>query len=152
VSIPFSMAYVEKAATESLMKRAKDDQPFFLSVNFHEGCTQPKLAHPDFIHPIPAPRSKYGRTQRRASCQGWGRLWNKVRELGLEEDTLIFWGRTDNGGLAGCYPGRRLHPVPRARMGTVREGTIGSPPLPLGPGRFRCRPAQGTTIFWAALI
>jgi len=64
-----------------------------------------QLAHPDFIHQSPS-KSKYADSNSSEVDARLGRLLDKVRSLGLEEDyvDLLDDGTT---GLAGCLSGRR---------------------------------------------
>ena len=131
VGIPFFDGYVEKAATEFLDEAAKDDQPFFLSVNFMK-VHQPNLPHPDFIHQSPS-KSKYADSIVELDARV-GAIMDKVRELGLEEDTLIFW-TTDNGAWQDVYPDAGYTPF-RGTKGTVREGGNRVPAIAWWPGKI----------------
>jgi len=77
--IPFVSWHVEKAATEFLDERPKDDQPFSYSVNFMK-CTSP-LPPSDFIH---HPSKSSTRLIGRARCRGWA-IWTSAGSLSLEE-------------------------------------------------------------------
>jgi len=83
---------------------------------------------------------------------------DKVRELGLEEDTFDLSGRNGQRGLAGMFiPKRRLHPVSEAREGTVREGgNRARPPPPprhlaWWPGKIGCRRQEPRYFLGGAL-
>jgi arylsulfatase len=132
VGIPFFDGYVEKAATEFLDEAAKGDQPFFLSVNFMK-VHQPNLPHPDFIHQSPS-KSKYADSIVELDARV-GAIMDKVRELGLEEDTLVFW-TTDNGAWQDVYPDAGYTPF-RGTKGTVREGGNRVPAIAWWPGKIR---------------
>ncbi|EDY38812.1 putative arylsulfatase [Cyanobium sp. PCC 7001] len=131
VGIPFFDGYVEKAATEFLDEAAKGDQPFFLSVNFMK-VHQPNLPHPDFIHQSPS-KSKYADSIVELDARV-GAIMDKVRELGLEEDTLVFW-TTDNGAWQDVYPDAGYTPF-RGTKGTVREGGNRVPAIAWWPGKI----------------
>ncbi|EAQ75627.1 putative arylsulfatase [Synechococcus sp. WH 5701] len=131
VGIPFFDGYVEKAATDFLDEAAKGDQPFFLSVNFMK-VHQPNLPHPDFIHQSPS-KSKYADSIVELDARV-GAIMDKVRELGLEEDTLIFW-TTDNGAWQDVYPDAGYTPF-RGTKGTVREGGNRVPAIAWWPGKI----------------
>ncbi len=131
VGIPFFDGYVEKAAVDFLEKAAKDDQPFFLNVNFMK-VHQPNLPHPDFIHQSPS-KSKYADSIVELDARV-GAIMDKVRELGLEEDTLIFW-TTDNGAWQDVYPDAGYTPF-RGTKGTVREGGNRVPAIAWWPGKI----------------
>jgi arylsulfatase A-like enzyme len=76
-----------------------------MSVNFMK-VHQPNLPHPDFIHQSLS-KSKYADSIVEADTR-IGHVMDKIRALGLDKNTYVFW-TTDNGALAGCVPGRRLH-------------------------------------------
>ena len=131
VGIPFFDGYVEKAAIEFLDSAAKDEQPFFLNVNFMK-VHQPNLPHPDFVHKSPS-KSKYADSIVELDAR-IGAIIDKVRELGLEEDTLIFW-TTDNGAWQDVYPDAGYTPF-RGTKGTVREGGNRVPAIAWWPGKI----------------
>jgi arylsulfatase A-like enzyme len=131
VGIPFFDGYVEKAAIEFLDEAAKDDQPFFLNVNFMK-VHQPNLPHPDFIHKSPS-KSKYADSIVELDAR-IGAIMDKVRELGLEEDTFVFW-TTDNGAWQDVYPDAGYTPF-RGTKGTVREGGNRVPAIAWWPGKI----------------
>ncbi len=132
VGIPFFDGYVEKAAIEFLEDAAKEEQPFFLNVNFMK-VHQPNLPHPDFIHSSPS-KSKYADSIVELDAR-IGAIMNKVRELGLEEDTLVFW-TTDNGAWQDVYPDAGYTPF-RGTKGTVREGGNRVPAIAWWPGKIK---------------
>ena len=94
---------------EYLDNAAKADKPFFMSINFMK-VHQPNMPHPDFIHKSLS-KSKYADSVVENDTR-IGRVLDKVRELGLDKNTYVFW-TTDNGAWQDVYPGRRLHAVPR---------------------------------------
>jgi arylsulfatase len=61
-----------------------------------------------------------------------GRVMDKVRALGLDENTYVFW-TTDNGAWQDVYPDAGYTPF-RGTKGTVREGGTRVPALAWGPG------------------
>nr|WP_255441440.1 MULTISPECIES: sulfatase-like hydrolase/transferase [unclassified Synechococcus] len=131
VGIPFFDGYVEKAATEFLEEAAKDDQPFFLNVNFMK-VHQPNRTHTDFIHQSPS-KSKDADSIVELDAR-IGAIMDKVRELGLEEDTLVFW-TTDNGAWQDVYPDAGYTPF-RGTRRTVREGGNHLPAISWWPGKI----------------
>jgi arylsulfatase A-like enzyme len=129
VGIPFYDEYVEKAAIEYLDKAAKAGEPFFMSVNFMK-VHQPNLPHPDFIHKSLS-KSKYADSIVENDTR-IGRVVDKVRALGLDKNTYIFW-TTDNGAWQDVYPDAGYTPF-RGTKGTVREGGNRVPSIAWGPG------------------
>lgn len=79
---------------------------------------QPNLTHPDFFHQSPS-KSKDADSIVELDAR-IGAIMDNVRELGLEEDTLVVW-TTDNGAWQDFYPDAGHTPFLGTR-GTVREG------------------------------
>jgi arylsulfatase len=129
VGIPFFDEYVEKAAVEYLDKAGKSGKPFFMSVNFMK-VHQPNLPHPDFVHKSLS-KSKYADSVVENDTR-IGRVLDKVRQLGLEKNTYVFW-TTDNGAWQDVYPDAGYTPF-RGTKGTVREGGSRVPAIAWGPG------------------
>jgi len=127
VGIPFFDEYVEKASIEYLDKAAKSGKPFFMSINFMK-VHQPNMPHPDFIHKS-ASKSKYADSIVENDPR-IGRVVDKVRELGLDKNTYIFWS-TDNGAWQDVYPDAGYTPF-RGTKGTVREGGVRVPAIAWG--------------------
>ncbi len=128
VGIPFFDEYVEKAAIEYLDKASKAGKPFFMSVNFMK-VHQPNMPHPDFIHKSMS-KSKYADSLVENDTR-IGRVIDKVRALGLDKNTYIFW-TTDNGAWQDVYPDAGYTPF-RGTKGTVREGGNRVPSIAWGP-------------------
>jgi arylsulfatase A-like enzyme len=128
VGIPFLDEYVEKASIEYLDKAAGSGKPFFMSINFMK-VHQPNLPHPDFIHKSLS-KSKYADSVVEADTR-IGRLLDKVRALGLDKNTYVFW-TTDNGAWQDVYPDAGYTPF-RGTKGTVREGGNRVPAIAWGP-------------------
>jgi len=61
-----------------------------------------------------------------------GHVLDKVRQLGLDKDTYVFW-TTDNGAWQDVYPDAGYTPF-RGTKGTEREGGNRVPALAWGPG------------------
>ncbi len=129
VGIPFVDAYIEKAAIEQLDKYSKSDKPFFMSVNFMK-VHQPNMPHPDFVHKSIS-KSKYADSLVENDAR-IGAIIDKVRALGLDKNTYIFW-TTDNGAWQDVYPDAGYTPF-RGTKGTVREGGNRVPFIAFGPG------------------
>ena len=128
VGIPFFDEYVEKASIEYLDKAAKAGQPFFMSINFMK-VHQPNMPHPDFIHKSMS-KSKYADSLLENDTR-IGRVLDKVRALGLDKNTYVFW-TTDNGAWQDVYPDAGYTPF-RGTKGTVREGGNRVPAMAWGP-------------------
>jgi arylsulfatase A-like enzyme len=131
VGIPFVDAYVEKAALEFLEDAAKSDEPFFINVNFMK-VHQPNLPHPDFIHQSLS-KSKFADSVVELDAR-IGAIMNKLRELGLDKNTLVFY-TTDNGAWQDVYPDAGYTPF-RGTKGTVREGGNRVPAIVWMPGQI----------------
>jgi len=131
VGIPFFDEYVEKASLEYLDKAAKAGKPFFMSINFMK-VHQPNLPHPDFVHKSLS-KSKYADSADSVveNDTRIGRIVDKVRALGLDKNTYIFW-TTDNGAWQDVYPDAGYTPF-RGTKGTVREGGNRVPAIAWGP-------------------
>jgi len=128
VGIPFFDEYVEKASIEYLDRASKAGKPFFMSVNFMK-VHQPNMPHPDFIHKSQS-KSKYGDSVVENDTR-IGRIYEKVKALGLDKNTYIFW-TTDNGAWQDVYPDAGYTPF-RGTKGTVREGGNRVPAIAWGP-------------------
>ena len=129
VGIPYVDQYIETAATEYLDQAAKAGKPFFMSVNFMK-VHQPNIPHPDFIGKSIS-KSKYADSLVENDTR-IGRVMDKVRALGLDKNTYVFW-TTDNGAWQDVYPDAGYTPF-RGTKGTVREGGTRVPALAWGPG------------------
>jgi len=128
VGIPFFDEYVEKAALEYLDRNAKSGKPFFMSINFMK-VHQPNMPHPDFIHKSLS-KSKFADSIVENDTR-IGRVMDKVRALGLDKNTYVFW-TTDNGAWQDVYPDAGYTPF-RGTKGTVREGGSRVPAFAWGP-------------------
>jgi len=128
VGIPFFDEYVEKAAVEYLDKAAKSGKPFFMSVNFMK-VHQPNMPHPDFQNKSMS-KSKYADSVVENDTR-IGRVMDKVRQLGLDKNTYVFW-TSDNGAWQDVYPDAGYTPF-RGTKGTVREGGSRVPSIAWGP-------------------
>ena len=90
---------------------------------------QPNMPHPDFIGKSIS-KSKYADSLVENDTR-FGRIIDKVRELGLDKNTYIFW-TTDNGAWQDVYPDAGYTPF-RGTKGTVREGGNRVPAIAWGP-------------------
>jgi arylsulfatase len=129
VGIPFFDAYIEKASLEYLDRNARSTQPFFMSINFMK-VHQPNLPAPEFEHKSLS-KSKYADSIVENDTR-IGRILDKVRALGLDKNTYVFW-TTDNGAWQDVYPDAGYTPF-RGTKGTLREGGNRVPSLAWGPG------------------
>jgi arylsulfatase A-like enzyme len=128
IGIPFIDEYVEKASLEYLDAVPKD-KPFFMSINFMK-VHQPNMPHPDFKDKSLS-KSKFADSIVENDTRV-GRVMDKLRELGLDKNTYVFW-TTDNGAWQDVYPDAGYTPF-RGTKGTVREGGNRTPSIAWGPG------------------
>ena len=131
VGIPYFDGYVEQAAIEFLEKAAKSKNPFFINVNFMK-VHQPSMPHPDYEHKSMS-KSKYADSVVELDAH-IGNIMNKLRELGLDKNTLVFY-TTDNGAWQDVYPDAGYTPF-RGTKGTVREGGNRVPAIAWMPGKI----------------
>lgn len=128
VGIPFFDEYVEKASLDYLDRNARSTQPFFMSINFMK-VHQPNMPAPEFEHKSLS-KSKYADSVVENDTR-IGRILDKVRALGLDKNTYVFW-TTDNGAWQDVYPDAGYTPF-RGTKGTVREGGNRVPAFAWGP-------------------
>jgi arylsulfatase A-like enzyme len=93
VGIPFFDSYVEKASLNYLDAHGQSGQPFFMSINFMK-VHQANMPAPEFEHKSLS-KSKFADSVVEADTR-IGRILDKVRALGLDKNTYVFW-TTDNG-------------------------------------------------------
>ena len=132
VGIPFLDEYVEKAGLGFLEEAAKSNKPFFININFMK-VHQPNLPDPAFIHKSLS-KSKYADSVVEADTR-IGHILDKIRQLGLEKNTLVFW-TTDNGAWQDVYPDAGYTPF-RGTKGTDREGGNRVPAIAWWPGKIK---------------
>lgn len=128
-NIPFIDEKSIKFATGYLETHAKDENPFFLYLNTAK-LHQPNLPHPDFAGKSMA-KSKYADSLVELDHRV-GVVMDKVRELGIEENTLVIW-TTDNGAWQDVYPDCGYTPF-RGEKGTDLEGGSRVPAIAWWPG------------------
>src|SRR6201987_1300267 len=128
VGIPFFDEYVEKASLDYLDRNANSTQPFFMSINFMK-VHQPNMPAPEFQLKSLSKTKYAGSVVENATRIG--RIMDKVRSLGLDKNTYVFW-TTDNGAWQDVYPDAGYTPF-RGTKGTVREGGNRVPALAWGP-------------------
>ena len=133
VGIPFMDKYVEQAGIGFLEDAAKHpDQPFFAHINFMK-VHQPNLPAPEFQHKSLS-KTKYADSVVELDTR-IGRVMDKLRELKLAENTLVFY-TTDNGAWQDVYPDAGYTPF-RGTKGTVREGGNRVPAIAVWPGKIK---------------
>jgi len=132
VGIPYFDGYVEKAALEFLEEASKSKNPFFINVNFMK-VHQPNLPAPEYEHKSLS-KSKYADSVVELDARV-GHIMDKLRELGLDKNTLVFW-TTDNGAWQDVYPDAGYTPF-RGTKGTVREGGNRVPAIAWMPGKIK---------------
>jgi arylsulfatase A-like enzyme len=129
VGIPFIDKYIEKASVDYLDKAAKAGKPFFMSINFMK-VHQPNMPAPEFEGKS-ITKTKFADSIVENDTR-IGRVMEKVRALGLDKNTYVFW-TTDNGAWQDVYPDAGYTPF-RGTKGTVREGGNRVPAYAWGPG------------------
>src|SRR6516165_999097 len=133
IGIPFMDKYVEQSGLSFLEDAAKNpNQPFFISINFMK-VHQPNMPAPEFIHKSMS-KSKYADSVVELDTR-IGHVMDKLRELGLDKNTLVFW-TTDNGAWQDVYPDAGYTPF-RGTKGTVREGGNRVPAIAWWPGKIK---------------
>jgi arylsulfatase A-like enzyme len=132
IGIPYMDKYVEQSGIKFLEEAAKKpNQPFFINVNFMK-VHQPNLPAPEFEHKSLS-KSKYADSVVELDAR-IGHIMNKLRELGLDKTTLVFY-TTDNGAWQDVYPDAGYTPF-RGTKGTDREGGSRVPAIAIWPGRI----------------
>src|SRR5208282_4798982 len=132
VGIPFYDRYVEKASIDYLDQVGKSGKPFLMSVNFMK-THQPNMPDPDYQGKSMA-KSKFADSIVELDARV-GHIMDKVRELGIENNTLIIF-TTDNGAWQDVYPDAGYTPF-RGTKGTVREGGARVPAIAWMPGKIK---------------
>jgi arylsulfatase len=94
---------------------------------------QPNLPAPEFEHKSLS-KSKYADSIVELDTR-IGRIMDKLRALGLDGNTLVFW-TTDNGAWQDVYPDAGYTPF-RGTKGTVREGGNRVPAFAVWPGKIK---------------
>ena len=128
-NIPFLDEKSMGQAVDYLDAHAKDENPFFLYLNTAK-LHQPNLPHPDFVGKSMA-KSKYLDALVELD-HNVGLVVDKVRELGIAENTLIFW-TTDNGAWQDVYPDCGYTPF-KGTKGTDYEAGSRVPAIAWWPG------------------
>ena len=121
-----AVAFVERHRSE----------PFFLYLAYNAVHTpmQAPLRYKDSFKHITDKKRRIYAGMLTAMDKGIGKLLGKLRELGLEKDTLLFF-INDNGGPTPAN-GSRNDPL-RATKGTMYEGGVRVPFMVQWPGRLK---------------
>ena len=129
VGLPFLDSYIERSGIRFLEEAARNpEQPFFININFMK-VHQPNLPAPEFKHKSLS-KTKYADSLVELDAH-IGNVMNKLRELGLDKNTLVFY-TTDNGAWQDVYPDAGYTPL-RGTKGTVREGGNRVPAIAVWP-------------------
>ena len=99
-----------------------------MNINFMK-VHQPNMPAPEFEHKSLS-KSKFADSVVENDTR-IGRIMDKVRALGLDKNTYVFW-TTDNGAWQDVYPDAGYTPF-RGTKGTVREGGVRVPSIAWGP-------------------
>jgi arylsulfatase A-like enzyme len=133
VGIPFLDKYIEQSALKFLDEVAKNpSQPWYINVNFMKNH-QPNLPAPEFEHKSLS-KTKYADSVVELDTRV-GRIMDKLRELGLDKNTLVFY-TVDNGAWQDVYPDAGYTPF-RGTKGTVREGGNLVPAIAIWPNKIK---------------
>ena len=119
----------EDAAMAYLDKHAKDDKPFFMSLNWSKNH-QPGIPAKEFKGKSEV-KTPYGDAVIELDTRS-GRVLQKLRDLGIDKNTLVVW-TVDNGTWQDVYPDAGYTPF-RGTKGTVREGGTRVPTVAWWPG------------------
>ena len=121
-----------KTSIEYLEKYAKQDKPFFMSINFGKNH-QPNLPAKAFKGKSPG---KWDYADAVVELDALiGQIVDKVGDLGIAEDTLIFY-TVDNGSWQDVLPDAGYTPF-RGTKGTDREAGSRVPALAIWPGKIK---------------
>ncbi|WP_200797171.1 arylsulfatase [Microbulbifer donghaiensis] len=132
VGLPFLDDYIEKSGIKFLEQAAKNKgTPFFININFMKNH-QPNMPAPEFKHKSMS-KSKYADAVVELDTR-MGRVMDKLRELGLDQNTLVFY-TVDNGAWQDVFPDAGYTPF-RGTKGTVREGGNRVPAIAVWPGKI----------------
>jgi len=121
-----------KTTLEYLEKYANEENPFFMSINFGKNH-QPNLPAKAFKGKSPG---KWDYADAVVELDHHvGQILDKVKELGIEENTLVFY-TVDNGSWQDVLPDAGYTPF-RGTKGTDREAGSRVPAIALWPGKIK---------------
>lgn len=130
-----NIAELDMMMTEKNLRQletyAKDGDPFFMSINFAKNH-QPNLPSKEFTGKSMA-KTKYADAVVEMDYNV-GRIMDKIRELGIEENTIVFY-TVDNGAWQDVHPDAGYTPF-RGSKGTDREGGSLVPAIAWWPGQI----------------
>jgi arylsulfatase len=119
----------EDAAIAYIEKHARDDKPFFMSLNWSKNH-QPGIPDTEFKGKSEV-KTPYGDCVIEMDTRS-GRILAKLRELDIDRNTLVVY-TVDNGTWQDVYPDTGYTPF-RGTKGTVREGGSRVPTIAWWPG------------------
>ena len=120
-----------RKSVAEMERLAKAGKPFLMSINFAANH-QPNLPSKDFVGKS-AVKTKYGDKVVELDAHV-GTLLKKIKDLGIEENTLIFF-TVDNGAWQDVHPDAGSTPF-RGSKGTVREGGSRVPTFAVMKGKI----------------
>lgn len=127
---------IRESAISWIKDHAKDSKPFFMYLNFM------KVHQPNFPSAAWKGKSPAGMPYQDGLMElddNTGRVIQTIRDLGLEENTLIVW-TTDNGAWVDAWPDAGYTPF-RGAKGTAYEGGFRVPCIAAWKGHIK----PGTT-------
>ena len=119
-------------AIKELEELSKEDNPFFMSINFAKNH-QPNLPAKSFAGKSAA-KSKYADAVVELDHH-IGQIMDKVRELGIEENTFVIY-TVDNGAWQDVHPDAGYTPF-RGTKGNDREAGSRVPAVAWWPGKIK---------------
>ena len=144
VGIPFLDKYVEASGLKFLEDAAKNPkQPFFIRINFMK-VHQPNMPAPEFEHKSMS-KTKYSDSVCELDAR-IGHVMDKLKELGLDQNTLVFYTPTTALGRTFILT-PATHPSAAPKEQTAKAAAA-SRPSP--SGRAKLPPASGITTSSAA--
>ena len=144
VGIPFFDEYVEKASLDYLDRNGKSTTAVLHEHQLHEGA--PAEHAGSRIRAQISVEEPNSQTSMVENDTRIGRIMDKVRALGLDKNTYVFW-TTDNGAWQDVYPDAGYTPF-RGTKGTVREGGVRVPAIAWGPRSSQISRIPRSSVAW----